>query len=1247
MERQSMVGLMLAIVTATLLGCDSASDVGSNDNSKANPPIAWAKALNHSFAGDGGDIQLTVRAGADVVLTGVDSFGPTVPVTRFDWNVSQPPATGPVALLWRNQSTVSFRAPRDSLQLKLTVTDSNGVTDEALVDVTVVDVPDPNAFLAYGGPSTYTIAAVTRNAVPLQNNVPFFIEVERSITYYDLLAPFDPETGAPTGTPRVEVIGSDSLEGEWVAEYGTGGVGEDPAGVRSDGCGGFENPRFTLEMPTLNADDVLAKIGKDNPDRAVNPALIDYASVDVRITLRASGAGSLPPEAGICVPDIVPPATAVNAALPRLKTSFTPGDDGVSVVMPPIGLDELLGPPTQVQDTRESAEAYYRTIDPDATVFARKQTFSGWLRATGFTTGATDWASVLSGSSAHAVYLNNFDLGFGRDMYMRIGTCDDGDAPRLGDPAPLPRSRIGQCDIYGVVVNYASLEAAAKKIGPILAVAMEYTRVDPDGDGELIGDGPRITKFYTYAPDRKGDFRRVLSANLDGRGEKFMPGVCTVCHGGTPGGVDADTNGDGQKVYANGGDLNSGFLSWDLDAFKYSDDRSFSNASDPFFPESERSLAADYTREAQSTQFKALNQLAYLTFDDGQTGNTSCETTDRPRFCLARQLVEGWYGGEGTPGSSFNGGFVPETWSSSETTKEMYRDVFAQNCRACHVLQVPGTTEVPNQLAIGSYTEFVKARGLAPIMESGRMPFARMTMDRFWIPDDAGSGDLLAQHLTNDGDPTTNSFDKPGPGAVIDDGLADGEQLELDDVVALVATGLDPTGTFAWNLEKPQDSEAVLNFRSTANPVLSGIDEKGEYRVTLNVAGSTPVSCATAESDDSKSTTCLRWSREDSSPVVVSIEGQPLPLPAAISFNAGETKELKIGLQPAGDGTPSFSGPFVVTYPDEFSTGVEPSDCSTPEVGLCLRVKTDGNVVAPVSISFTVRDSEGDPEETVVTTFAVVVPPNLTVVQNCSLIVQNLPRGASGLPQPINLGECVGGVPERTTLNFRYLSGDGIVTDPANGLWTYLPPLGKMTLYRVNGNSTRISNDHSMIEFEAYLLENEQGTKVSGSASVLFEGTKVSVSEMGVPEVVRQGDAIDFSELRNALSSNECGECHQSSSLSRPPSIRWLGDTEFDGQKRMRCWSDVNQTATDPNYDEEGTSYVNTGTPIQSALIRKANGDLGHGGGNLITPPIDSYPEWLQKAVLQWIQQGAYYASAAASPPDQMCSQSDTEHPRP
>ena len=422
-----------------------------------------------------------------------------MPVLSWTWAAANPAAEA-VVLIKRNENTVNFTVPgaAGELQFRLTVADGNGATDEARVTVIVEEALDPDTFLTYAGGNGYTIVAVTNAASSLASDLPFRVTIEHLLDYTDLDG--TAHVGFPLAT-RTRTLG-----GRWLQSNGTGGPD----------CSDFRNPRFALALPSLNMDDVLRNVGPDSPALAVDPARIDDAVLRLRLTLTPEGTLPAGVQAGLCVQDADGQDVVAGTA------SFAVAADGVSSEAS-VGLDELHGSPTRVRDTRASALAYYRTID-DASGEAAKRLFSGWLAQAGFAGGTTDWAAMraelqASATGAHAVYLNNFDLGFGRDMYLRLGACDD------GTPASLAEATRGACDVYGVVINYGSLEAAARNLQPIIAVAMEYTRSPASGD-------QRITKFYTYAPNRRGDFDRVLSIDLDGRGEKFMPGACTVCQAG-------------------------------------------------------------------------------------------------------------------------------------------------------------------------------------------------------------------------------------------------------------------------------------------------------------------------------------------------------------------------------------------------------------------------------------------------------------------------------------------------------------------------------------------------------------------------------------------------------------------------------------------------------------------------------------------------------------------------------------------
>ncbi|HET7204184.1 MAG TPA: hypothetical protein VFI92_12535, partial [Steroidobacteraceae bacterium] len=1093
-----------------------------------------------------------------------------------------------VKLLTRSASSVSFTAPAgadQTLEFTLTVADSDGASDDATVTVNVVDARDPNAFLEFGGADYYTVVAVPSVPVNLGQETPFSISIERRLTYTDL-AGITHESFALDPEPL-------TLTGAWLP------------GATSDACNDAGSPRFTLPVPQLDADDVLAMLAPTVEDqaRALDPSKIDEARLTLRINISAlMPVGS---SAAVCVLDADSARVSPEQGAPD---SFDAG--------------RLAGAASRSRDTRASAEAYYQAIDPSFS----KDRFSKWLAIAGFTDGGTDWGSIEQGSSAHAVYLNNYDLGFGRDMFMRVGECD-GAEPDLG--GTIDPELIGTCDAYAVVINYASLEGAAKKTGAVLAVAMEYTRLPG-----TTTDSPRVTQFYTFAPDRQGDFVRVLSANLDGRGEKYLPQACVVCHGGNPGGL--LPNGS----YSAGGDVNAGFMPWDLDSFLYSDtDTAFSNSGDPYFPTFEQELAAKYTRGAQEQEFKKLNGIAYLTL--GSAAST--------RFRLARQLMEGWYGGPGMPNASFSGDYVPPEWadgyqwpdgsgrSNPPGSANIYRKVFAPNCRACHTLQASGGGV--STVVMGSYKDFVTTGSLNDQLERGLMPFARLTMDRFWLPEETSAADILSAHFQDDDDPDTLPFDRPGPIANISDGLAEGELLQRGDALPLSGAGIDPGSTnFAWHLEKPLGSNAELIFASTSNPTLVGVDLKGIYSVSLNVANAETVTCDEALVKDPDASACVRWTRADTTPVVQSIDGAAVP--ASFQLTKDTPRNLAIALVPSSPGDGQVSLAQITIGASAFSAGVTAADCSTEGGGLCVRVTAAESVVAPVTLDVVVADEDGDQSGA---SFTVIVPATLSA-PGCSLAIQNLPIGVASSPQVIDLNTsgCVVGAPEGTVVNFRLgsvLSGGGSLNaTPPSGLWQYTPPAGKMTTYyRPLIGVATISDDYALVGFEAFIVGSNPESKVVGSAAILFEGTQ----DNDFTDDTKQGDAVGFTGLRNAMA-GACQSCH---ATQNPPnttypnltSIHWLGNSAKDGFKRMRCWTDVAQTSSSPEWSESGDLYVNFSVVSDSALLKKPQGDSTyHGGGN------QNIAQDLKNRLQQWIEQGAYFTEG--EPTDQGCTSGVPAH---
>jgi hypothetical protein len=310
-------------------------------------------------------------------------------------------------------------------------------------------------------------------------------------------------------------------------------------------------------------------------------------------------------------------------------------------------------------DDDASANAYYAAIDE---LGVDRTTLTSWKLVNGF--GADD---------ASAAYFNNGDLGFGRSMHMKKRTVG-------------PDTFIAY-----YVSNYPNVEAARLGINLIATVAMEFSPGP--------GGGAPYTKFYVFGPT--GD--RVNRANLDGRGDKFIPRLCVICHAGqyvppTP---------------ANKGNMGSRFIAFDLQSFLYS------------------GFEPAFNRANQEAQFKLLNRGVL------ENTNASDATT---------KLIEGWYGGPGLPNPTVNDAFFPPAgpgepgWTGHT---DLYDNVVKPSCRTCHVnrdaplswvrFDAPGTF-------IGNPAAGFKQYGPAliePIVcGPGRhMPHGRQPYVSFWASD--------------------------------------------------------------------------------------------------------------------------------------------------------------------------------------------------------------------------------------------------------------------------------------------------------------------------------------------------------------------------------------------------------------------------------------------------------------------------------------------------------------------------------
>jgi hypothetical protein len=186
----------------------------------------------------------------------------------------------------------------------------------------------------------------------------------------------------------------------------------------------------------------------------------------------------------------------------------------------------------------------------------------------------------------------------------------------------------------------------------------------------------------------------VNKAELDNRGDKYVPGLCIVCHAGT---LPADIT-----TASPPGNTDSRFIPFDL--------RSYDTSAplEPGFP-------ALLPRAAQEENFRKLNEGVYL--------NTS--PTD-----AQKALIEAWYDPNGvssagqTQQDSINN--IPFNWSSSTATdSQFYQDVIRPSCRSCHTSRGPG-------LDFGDPVSFQGAGASFAVCDGGYMPQAFVTWRNLW-----------------------------------------------------------------------------------------------------------------------------------------------------------------------------------------------------------------------------------------------------------------------------------------------------------------------------------------------------------------------------------------------------------------------------------------------------------------------------------------------------------------------------------
>jgi mono/diheme cytochrome c family protein len=241
-------------------------------------------------------------------------------------------------------------------------------------------------------------------------------------------------------------------------------------------------------------------------------------------------------------------------------------------------------------------------------------------------------------------------------------------------------------------------------------------------------DGKPFAKFFTFDP---ATGKRLFAANLDGRGSKAMPGICTNCHGGrgdplTP----ADASGNqlfallGNPASGVRGDLKAKLHFLEPDTFSYS------------------SLAG-YTRADQEDKLKTMNQWVLCSYPlPTYTSGVPTTATGFPEdACRSVATLDEWqggaadvikasYGGNGMPNANYVDTYVPDAWATAGQTS-LYMNVVQPTCRMCHILRGVGQQ---HDIDFSTFASFQSSadRIKAHIVDRGNMPLTKVLYSRYW-----------------------------------------------------------------------------------------------------------------------------------------------------------------------------------------------------------------------------------------------------------------------------------------------------------------------------------------------------------------------------------------------------------------------------------------------------------------------------------------------------------------------------------
>jgi hypothetical protein len=352
---------------------------------------------------------------------------------------------------------------------------------------------------------------------------------------------------------------------------------------------------------------------------------------------------------------------------------------------------------------------------------------------------------AAGGVTAHSTYINKTDLNLTREhASVRYGTdlgtvvCNHlGPADQGAGTAQFVNPGPGTSFPGATTADDAVANTIAGK-NLVACVAMDYA-VQPGVNG-----GNKFVRFYIFGPSGQ----LLPSINLDGRGEKFVPGSCVPCHGGDHYAGHFPEDGSGRA------DFGGRMLPYDAGNFTFSD-------------------ADGLAPSQRDDAIYGLNQNL-LAADAAHVGTPGA-------LSLAGQsLILGWYSNPTLPPHKLDENYLPPSWQAEaaaevaaasngnpngyykpgvDAATPFYTKVVARTCRTCHVNQIDPYNFDNQANATNNFPGVVLPSGnVVYVMEDSmfemrrnicgkslypwrrlQMPNSQVTYNRFWLSQDASN----------------------------------------------------------------------------------------------------------------------------------------------------------------------------------------------------------------------------------------------------------------------------------------------------------------------------------------------------------------------------------------------------------------------------------------------------------------------------------------------------------------------------